>query len=97
MKVTWKQPEAVTNRTRNGRTYVAIVEQELRANPLKWALLGTYGRPTTANPRFSGKEFERAYRTVWVGDKREFRVYVRYVGNILEPSAGSKRGRPSNQ
>jgi hypothetical protein len=78
-EVIWQEPEA----NRKGRvkaSRLAVLELELRKNPNRWALFSERDKQSTANPRFRGAEFERAYRIVTIGGTKKYRIYIRYIG-----------------
>lgn len=78
-EVIWQEPEASY---RGGRYYSRIDEiiSTLKSQPNRWALISDKPKPTTLNPKFRSKDFERAYRTVQVEGKNRYRTYARFVG-----------------
>ena len=84
-KVVWREPEVASRgrKSANGkRSRIAQFEEALRGNPEQWALVSETQKPTTINPRFRGKDFQRAYRTVERGATKKYRIYARFVGGV---------------
>lgn len=82
-KVVWREPE-INRRGNNTKSkkvsLVSQVEKALRSNPNKWALVSETANATTINPRFKGKDFQRAYRVIERGSTKKYRIYARFVG-----------------
>lgn len=78
-KVDWKDPGPVQHGRRVSK--LNPLDEALRANPGKWALVSTGDTPCTVTPRFRSDLYERAYRTVYEGGKKRHQVYVRFVGS----------------
>jgi hypothetical protein len=76
MEVIWQEPA----QEKRKRGHYLALEQELRANPNRWALVSNTKQPTTALPRFCKPEFQRAYRTGTENGEKRFYTYVRFVG-----------------
>ena len=80
-EIIWQEPPSNKRGLKKRSSNLDVLELELRKNPNRWALVAETTTQSTANPRFrDNTKFERAYRIVGEGSSRQYRIYVRYIG-----------------
>jgi len=78
-EIIWQEPPSNARGYKKRHSALDTLELELRKNPNRWALVAENSKQSSANPRFKGKEFERAYRIIGEGASRQYRLYIRYI------------------